>query len=389
MTVGLRPEAARNSSVASTRRSIWPVRMSLAPAGVDLDARVGEHARASASLLISRIWPIDGLLGVRRRRTGSCPRRGRSRSTRAASSRRGSASGRSRGAPRPAGRISKSRCGAVPRVGLADAAEDRAGDDAGALAQRLERDVLAVEAERRAEVAGSSDAVDRAGALELLRRRRRAARSGRVGWANRRSLAARGAGCAAASRACGVARGAAAGAARAACVRRRLRGRGGGRGRRGVLAPAARAPCAICCLRRRARLRRRVGLGDRAEVPVRVRVAVDVLQLDEAAEALARRRCATIRPSLTAIDRRAACGRRSRSPRRVGADSTTTRGVAAPCASCVLLSALDARRRRSPWRATGKRPCVRPVSEPTRSAGRPPITRARMRTESTYQSAWL
>ena len=31
VTVGFRPEAARNSSVASTRRSIWPVRMSWRP----------------------------------------------------------------------------------------------------------------------------------------------------------------------------------------------------------------------------------------------------------------------------------------------------------------------------------------------------------------------
>jgi hypothetical protein len=38
---------------------------------------------------------------------------------------------------------------------------------------------------------------------------------------------------------------------------------------------------------------------------------------------------------------------------------------------------------------TGKRPCVRPVSEPTRLDGRPPITCARKSTESTYQSAWL
>jgi hypothetical protein len=29
------------------------------------------------------------------------------------------------------------------------------------------------------------------------------------------------------------------------------------------------------------------------------------------------------------------------------------------------------------------------VSEPTRSAGRPPMTRARISTDSTYQSAWL
>ena len=38
---------------------------------------------------------------------------------------------------------------------------------------------------------------------------------------------------------------------------------------------------------------------------------------------------------------------------------------------------------------TGNMPCVRPVSDPTRSAGRPPTRRARIRTESTYQSAWL
>ena len=32
LIVGWRPESARNSSVASTRRSIWPVAMSLRPA---------------------------------------------------------------------------------------------------------------------------------------------------------------------------------------------------------------------------------------------------------------------------------------------------------------------------------------------------------------------
>jgi hypothetical protein len=37
----------------------------------------------------------------------------------------------------------------------------------------------------------------------------------------------------------------------------------------------------------------------------------------------------------------------------------------------------------------GNRACVRPVSEPTKFAGSPPMTRARMITESTYQSAWL
>ena len=38
---------------------------------------------------------------------------------------------------------------------------------------------------------------------------------------------------------------------------------------------------------------------------------------------------------------------------------------------------------------TGKRPWVSPLSEPTRSAGIPPMKRARMSTELTYQSAWL
>ena len=38
---------------------------------------------------------------------------------------------------------------------------------------------------------------------------------------------------------------------------------------------------------------------------------------------------------------------------------------------------------------TGNRPCVRPLSEPIRSEGMPPMKRARMSTESTYQSAWL
>ena len=33
--------------------------------------------------------------------------------------------------------------------------------------------------------------------------------------------------------------------------------------------------------------------------------------------------------------------------------------------------------------------CVSPVSEPTRSLGSPPMTWARISTESTYQSAWL
>ena len=38
---------------------------------------------------------------------------------------------------------------------------------------------------------------------------------------------------------------------------------------------------------------------------------------------------------------------------------------------------------------TGKWPWVRPVSEPTRPAGRPPMSLARSITLSTYQVAWL
>ena len=96
-TVGLQAGAARNSSVASTRRSIWPVWMSLAPALVDLDARVGEHALLRAPPCSSAGSGRSSGSWRRGPRTGSCPWRGRSRSPRAASSRRGSASGRSAG----------------------------------------------------------------------------------------------------------------------------------------------------------------------------------------------------------------------------------------------------------------------------------------------------
>ena len=97
VTVGLRPEAARYSSVASTRRSIWPLRMSAAAAAVDLDPRVGEDALGQRLLAHQQDLADRRVRRRPRRRTGSCPRRGRSRSTRAASSRRGSASGRCAG----------------------------------------------------------------------------------------------------------------------------------------------------------------------------------------------------------------------------------------------------------------------------------------------------
>jgi hypothetical protein len=75
-----------------------------------------------------------------------------------------------------------------------------------------------------------------------------------------------------------------------------------------------------------------------------------------------------------------------RMARRVPSDSTTfaafspSRTVRAFAFSAPAYVALA-------W--TGKRPCVSPVSDPTSSGGSPPITRARMSTDSTYQSAWL
>ena len=53
---GLRPDSARYSSVASTRRSIWPDLMSSLAARVDLDALVGEDA-----LLEQRLGQEDDL----------------------------------------------------------------------------------------------------------------------------------------------------------------------------------------------------------------------------------------------------------------------------------------------------------------------------------------
>ena len=137
----------------------------LAAAVVDLDARVGEHA-LDQRLLAHQQDLADRRASRRRgRRTGSCPWRGRSRSTRAASSRRGSASGRSRGAPRPAGRISKRTNGCLRRGGGADAAEHGAGGHLRADLELLDDDLVAGEAEREG---GRERAVDAAGAQELL-----------------------------------------------------------------------------------------------------------------------------------------------------------------------------------------------------------------------------
>ena len=186
-----------------------------------------------------------------------------------------------RGAPRPAGRISNCRYGAR-RVDLAEAAEDRAGDDAGAGAQALELDVLAVEPEDPREVAVEGlDAVDPAGALELLLgaaggRRVRPRRVGEQALLARRAPASRPCEPSAwpwrRSRRVGSLRGAAVAVSEAGCV--------GAASRSGEreLSPS-------CCVDR-LRLRHGVALGDPVQVPVRVRVAVDVLQLDVVAEPL-------------------------------------------------------------------------------------------------------
>ena len=325
--------------------------------------------RSSASLLMSRIWPIDGFVGVARRRTGSCRRRGRSRSTRAASSRRGSASGRSRGAPRPAGRISNSTCGARAAPAPRRCGRGRAGDHARARAQALELDRRArSSAEEPAEVAARRSrppstrrcARTTCWAPPAPRgvRARRVREQALLGRRPRRRLAA-----------------ASARRARPACARRpRRAGRwwrtAGCCGRR-VARRAARAragrPRALAVLR----LRRRVALGDLAEVRVGEGVAVDVLQLTKRPS-----RGVLADPHDAAVvdgDHRRAVAGEDLDAARGRSASTTQRGVALPGARLRSRCA-RAGRRRSLARATGKRPCVRPVSEPTRSAGRPPIT---------------
>ena len=163
--------------------------------------------------------------------------------------------------------------------GLADAAEHRAGDDARARAQLLDPDVLAVEAEDLREVGlEARAAVDLAGALEQLLLAAGAAglRALRV-----REQALLGGG--------GAARRAAAGGLAGgglAALGRAHRGGGGGRGRLGVLG-RQRELAGDGLARRRALAGRGVGLGDLGQARVRVGVAVDVLELDEAAEALA------------------------------------------------------------------------------------------------------
>ena len=93
----------------------------------------------------------------------------------------------------------------------------------------------------------------------------------------------------------------------------------------------------------------------------------------------------TMRPSLTAIT---GAPRRAKIliPLRSCSDSTTSAAFWPALAFLPFCSTCPAYLARA-W--TGKRPWVSPVSEPTKFEGRPPISRARMSTESTYQSAWL
>ena len=183
MTVGFRPEAARNSSVASTRRSIC--------AGADVVARRRRRSRCAgwrarggpappcSSAGSGRSWASRR----RRRRTGSCPWRGRSRSTRAASSRRGSASGRCAGRRgRPGG---SRRAGAGPRARsvLPMRPSDRAADDARALGERLVREVLAGRGRAGRRVERAAVVGRRAGASPPAARGVRALPGGRTGAA--------------------------------------------------------------------------------------------------------------------------------------------------------------------------------------------------------------
>ena len=90
----------------------------VAAAGVDLDALVGQHALLEHRLRQQQDLADREAVGVVAVAGRSCPTRGRSRSTRAASSRRGSASGRStarRGRP---GGSRSGRAAASPLVGV-------------------------------------------------------------------------------------------------------------------------------------------------------------------------------------------------------------------------------------------------------------------------------
>ena len=260
---------------------------------------------------------------------------------------------------------------------LADAAEDGAADHAGALAHRLGDEVLLVEAERggvgrrqrgrEAELGGAAGGLGvralRVGEQALLGRRSRP---------SRREAARR---CLTGACFCGAAR-------LLALAGGRL-GRRGGALRRLVELELAADLRALG----RALLGRRVGLGDLAEVRVGVGVAVDVEQLHEAAEALA----AADPDDLAVVDgdRRGALAGEDVDPAAVAVGLDDHGGVGAAGGSCASGRPSRACRRRSPWRGPGSGPGSGPSASRRGRSGRPPMTRARSSTESTYQSAWL
>ena len=187
------------------------------------------------------------------------------------------------GAPRPAGRIEKSRCAALPASVLADAGEDRAADHVRALAERAEADLRGIEAERAREVGleGLELAAVASLGVELLLEAAGLARARHVGMREQalldrhRGLGLLGRHVAAAVLGLGRVGRVELAAGRRGCGGRRVglvggESAGAAVGRRGGVG-----------------LRHRVHLRDLAEVRVGVAVAVDVLEHDVAAELLA------------------------------------------------------------------------------------------------------
>ena len=189
-----------------------------------------------------------------------------------------------RGAPRPAGRISKRTYGFLAEEARADAAEHGAGGHLRADLELLDDDLVAREAERARR---RQRAVDAAGAQELLLRaaggqRVRARRVREQALLDRRLGGAR----------LARSRGSASLVARLGELLARSRARRAGRCPRprpsvGLASGLGSASMPLDLGRvDLLRLRRGVELGDLGQSPVRVRVAVRVLDLDEVAEAL-------------------------------------------------------------------------------------------------------
>ncbi len=187
------------------------------------------------------------------------------------------------GAPRPAGRIEKSRCARLARLGLADAGDDRPADHVRALAERAEADLRGIEAERAREVGlegGELAAVARLG-VELLLEAAGLARARHVGMREEALLDRRG-GLGLLGRHVAAAILGLGGVGRVELAAGR-RGRGGRR----VGLVGGESTRAAVGRGRGVGLRHRVYLRDLPEVRVRVAVSVDVLEHDVAAELLA------------------------------------------------------------------------------------------------------